>query len=144
MLNTDHILLAEDDPDYASLFQVALGEAGISNPVDVVHDGLKAIEYLKEASHTRPAFIVLDLKLPVYHGFDVLRWIRSQPQLRDVYVTILSGSGFENESGAALKLGADRFLVKPAQFSELVAALAKIRDVCLHDEQRMFASSEKH
>ena len=138
MANTGRILMAEDDPDYATLFQIALTDAGISNPVDVVTDGYKAMEYLKarksEADTLPPAMIMLDMRLPVYHGLDVLRWIRRQSHLKNVFVMMLSGSGFENEAGAALQSGASHFLVKPLQFGQLVSALTHLRETCLHEE----------
>src|SRR3954469_12661943 len=101
MLNEGTILLADDDGDYAVLLQEALHEAHIDNPVELATDGLQTIDYLKgegrysdRVAHPLPDLVILDLKLPIRHGFEVLRWIRRQPALNDIYVAIFSGSGF--------------------------------------------------
>ena len=108
------ILLADDDPDYAILVQEALHQAGLFNHIEVVHNGLDAVEHLKgEAasppdSHpqARTALAILDLRLPVKHGFDAPRWIRRQPEFQNLPVVMLSGSGFEAEERTAYQLGA--------------------------------------
>jgi len=139
LLNEGTILLADDDGDYAVLLQEALHEAHIDNPVELVTDGLQTIDYLKgegrysdRAAHPLPELVILDLKLPVRHGFEVLRWIRRQPGLNDTYVAIFSGSGFENEARVARELGADEFVVKPHEFRQLVGRLEELRDACSH------------
>jgi len=144
------ILVADDDADYAVLLQVAFTEAGIFNPVEVVSDGLQVIDYLKgegayadRSVHPLPGFILLDLRLPVRHGFEVLRWIRRQPHLDGVFVAVFSGSGFETEARVAQELGANRFLVKPHEFGELVVTLRQLRDDWL-ESHRALESSAKH
>ena len=114
---------------------MALARAGIHNPVHVVNSGQAAVEYLKgegvyadRAAHPLPFLAFLDVRLPVRRGFDVLRWIRSQPELRALKVVMLSGSGLENEADLAERLGASLFLVKPPGFQTLVEMLAQHRD----------------
>jgi len=130
-----HILLADDDGDYVVLIQEALHQAGMFNPVEVVSNGLEAVDFLKGdgaysnlAPHPPPAMVILDLMLPIKHGYEVLRWIRLQPELNTIPVVILSGSGFENEARVAYDLGASAYLVKPAQFQHLVEAIERLRD----------------
>ena len=129
------ILLADDDADYALLVQEALHQAGMFNPVELVSNGLEAVEFLKGEGpyahlghHQPPAMVILDLRLPIKHGYDVLRWIRRQPELKTVPVVILSGSGFENEARTAYDLGASVYLVKPTQFQHLVQSIERLRD----------------
>ncbi len=55
----------------------------------------------------------LDLKMPFVSGFDVLEWIRSQPQLSALKVFVLTGSSIERDRQRALALGAKDYLVKP-------------------------------
>jgi CheY-like chemotaxis protein len=130
------ILLADDDPDYAILVQEALHQAGLFNHIEIVHNGLEAVEYLKgEAANppdshpqARTALAILDLRLPVKHGFDVLRWIRRQPEFQNLPVVMLSGSGFEAEERTAYELGATAYEVKPAQFQQLLNLVERLRD----------------
>ena len=130
------ILLADDDPDYAILVQEALHQAGLYNHIEVVHNGLEAVEYLKGETayppdcdpQSRTALAILDLRLPVKHGFDVLRWIRCQPKYQNLPVVMLSGSGFEAEERTAYELGATAYEVKPAQFQHLLNLAERLRD----------------
>lgn len=120
------ILLAEDNSDDVVLMKLAFKKAGLSNPVHVVSDGAEAIEYLKGAVEAKstgcaiPLLISLDLKMPICNGFEVLRWIREQPALKNVPVLILSASETPKDVNRANNLGANAYLVKPANFQGLV------------------------
>jgi CheY-like chemotaxis protein len=122
-----HILIADDDEDYALLMQIALTHAGFRNPVRIVSNGLEVIQYLEgdgpyadRAIYPMPSLVLLDLRLPVRHGLEVLRWIRRQPRLRSLRVAVLSGSELESEAQAARESGANSFLFKPVRFQTLV------------------------
>jgi len=141
MPNAGHILIADDDSDYAVLVQIALTQAGIYNPVEIVNNGLEVVQYLKgegpyadRGAHPIPCLVLMDVRLPLRHGFEVLRWIRRQPQFRDLVVAMLSGSGFENEAQVARDLGATTFLVKPLRFEVLVEMLKEHKDSWLTAE----------
>lgn len=121
MTNSCPILHVEDRPEDVYLLQYAFSQAGITNPVHVVADGQQAIDYL--AGHGQyadrsqfplPAFALLDLKLPIRMGMEVLQWIRQQPALKPLIVIILSSSIFEGDIKRAYELGVNAFLVKPA------------------------------
>lgn len=93
------ILLAEDDPNDAFFLQYAFQEAGITNPIKTVNDGQQAIDYLSSqgayadrGKFPFPCLVLLDLKLPVKMGFEVLRWLQKQPQLQNVLVLVLTSS----------------------------------------------------
>jgi two-component system response regulator len=99
----------------------ALKTANIGCPSRVVEDGQRAIDYLEgtgryaDRTHfPRPDFILLDLKLPYVMGLDVLKWIRSKSHYNDIRVVVLTSSVQESDMGAALRLGANGYLVKPA------------------------------
>ena len=130
MPNAGRILIADDDSDYAVLLQVALNHAGIYNPVQIVANGDEVVQYLKGEGayadrevHSLPRLLMMDVRLPLRRGFDVLRWIRRQPGLRGLVIVMLSGSDYENEAQIAKDLGANTFLVKPIRFEELVETL---------------------
>src|SRR5213593_3003479 len=93
------ILLVEDDENDVFFLKYAFEAAGISIPVQVVRDGEQAIDYLagnnKYAERKQfpfPCLVLLDLKLPLKMGLDVLRWINEQPALRSLLVVILTSS----------------------------------------------------
>jgi CheY-like chemotaxis protein len=128
-LNTKNacILHVEDDENDVLLLQDALDGAGVANPVQVATDGQQAIDYLvataretDSRAHSLPCVMLLDLKLPVVSGFDVLRWARQRPDLVGLPVIILSSSEDPTDVLLAYKLGANSFVVKPFEREERV------------------------
>src|SRR6476619_4644653 len=93
------ILLAEDNPDDVLIFQIAFRRAVLPYDIYVVRDGQQAIEYLKGSNQYAdrqrfpfPDVMVLDLKMPITSGFEVLAWIRQRPELEKLQVLVLSSS----------------------------------------------------
>ena len=130
----DHIyLVAEDDQDTQVLIQRAFKQADLAPPVYFTNDGQQTIHYLAgEGDYTdrkrfpMPALLLLDLKMPYQDGFDVLRWIRAQPQLRKLVVIMFSGSSLEQDVEQAFNLGVNSFVMKPVSFSELLQVILAI------------------
>lgn len=122
------VLLVEDDPDDAELLTHAFGKAGIVNPVIVIDNGDKAIDYLEGRSvyadrhrFPVPSLILLDLKLPRRSGFEVLEVIRSNEATRRIPVVVLTSSSQQNDIKRAYDAGANSYLVKPIGKDALVA-----------------------
>jgi len=113
------ILLVEDNEDDVFVMERALRRARINNPLRIVTDGQQAVDSLSgigkydRQSHPLPFIVFLDLKLPYVDGFEVLNWMRLQPQLRSVVVVILTSSAEERDHQRAYALGARSYLVKP-------------------------------
>ncbi len=113
-------MLVEDDRNDIFFLQYAFEVAGIENPLHVVIDGQKAIDYLAGAGQYAdrrrfpfPSLVLLDLKLPVRMGTDVLLWIRKQAHLANLLVIVLSSSSDSHDVDRAYECGARSFLVKP-------------------------------
>jgi CheY-like chemotaxis protein len=128
------ILLVEDERNDVFLLQYAFESAGIANPVQVVEDGQQAIEYLAgngkyadRAQYPMPCLVLLDLKLPVKTGHDVLRWIQQHPGLQLLIVIVLSSSREEEDVNTAYTLGARSYLVKPLSMSERLEVAKAIK-----------------
>jgi len=126
-MDTRVILLAEDDDDDVLLIEFAFKEAQIPNRLQVVRDGVEAISYLEgegqyanRAEYPLPTLLLLDIKMPRKTGFEVLQWIRSQQTLRALRVIVLTTCTEPAKAREAYKLGANAFLVKPAEFRSLV------------------------
>ncbi len=85
--NVPTILLVEDEDDSVLLLESAFRKAQFTNPVHRVSHGALAMEYLGNAVSPRkrsvplPAIVLLDLKLPLVSGLEVLKWIRAHPVL---------------------------------------------------------------
>ena len=119
------ILLAADDPDFALLIQLGFQEAGILNPVRVVKDGCEALKYLSGEEQYRnrrifplPSLILLDTRLRLVTGFEVLQWKRQQPGLGEISVLMFLSLGTETETRLAREIAEFRI----SSSSRVVAA----------------------
>src|SRR5207245_385011 len=127
MIDRQFILLAEDDPNDVLLIQRAFQKAGLRNALKVVADGADAIEYLSGRGNYSdrdkfplPFLLLLDLKMPGTDGFEVLQWVRSEPDLKRLLVVVLTSSELQEDVDRAYELGANSYLVKPVEFDSMV------------------------
>ena len=127
MLNNQFILLAEDDSNDVLLVQRAFQKAGLRNALKVVRDGEQAISYLagrgtygNRERFPAPFLLLLDLKMPGTDGFEVLEWVRKEPNLKRLLVVVLTSSNLQEDVDRAYELGANSYLVKPVSFDEMV------------------------
>ena len=129
------ILLAEDDENDILFMQLAFKKAGVPNPLFIVHDGDEAIDYLKgngkfqdRRDHPLPCLLLTDLKMPKANGFDLLRWLQTQPDLEHIPAIVLSSSDQPQDRQLALDLGAKEYWVKPAQIQVLMQLVREMRN----------------
>ena len=127
MLKDQIILLAEDDSNDVLLIQRAFQKAGLRNTLKTVRDGDQAISYLSgkgiysnREQYPLPFLLLLDLKMPGTDGFEVLEWLRNEPQLKRLLVVVLTSSNLQADVDRAYELGANSYLVKPVSFDEMV------------------------
>jgi DNA-binding response OmpR family regulator len=71
---------------------------------------------------------LLDLKMPLTSGFDVLQWVREQSALANVVVVVMSGSRNDEDIDRAYSLGANHYLVKPSRFEEMVKMMESLKN----------------
>jgi CheY-like chemotaxis protein len=141
MLNAGTILVVDDDENDLLMLERALQEAGVGNPVQTLHDGNEAIQYLKgegpysdREKSPLPCLMLLDLKLPKCNGFQVLDWRRNQQDLQHFPIIILSGSNLQTDIQRALELGATAYCEKPVGLNRLILMAKELREQCLeHD-----------
>ncbi len=131
MISQPAILYVEDEPTDVMLLRIAFTRAGLTNPVHVAVDGAQAIDYLAgngpfadRSQHPLPALVLLDLNLPKKSGFDVLSWIRQQPQLSSLPVVIYTSSVGLIDKDTARLLGATDYFIKRSAVSH-IAELAR-------------------
>ena len=133
MSESQTILIVEDNPTDVMLIRRALARLKIANPVQVVADGDRAVDYLSghddyadRMQFPLPALILLDLKLPRRSGLEVLEWLRRQEGLRRVPVVMLTSSRQSDDVNRAYDLGANSYLAKPVEFDGLQEMLGTI------------------
>jgi CheY-like chemotaxis protein len=123
------ILIADDDPDDLFFTHRILQKGGVKNPVLTFKDGEEVIEFLKGVldepakPETRPCLLFLDIKMPRCDGFEVLGWSRQQAGLAGLHIAILSGSDEPRDRKRAASLGANHYLVKPAEQRSLTSVV---------------------
>jgi CheY-like chemotaxis protein len=134
----DTILLAEDSPEDVLFMRRALERIGSEISLEVVEDGQQAIDYLTgvgafsdRVSHPLPDLVLLDLKLPLISGHEVLQWIRSEPNLKSTIVVVLTSSDHPSDIKLAYALGANSFLSKPSNPAHLTELLRSVTDYWL-------------
>ena len=127
MVKDQFILLAEDDPNDTLLIGRAFKKAGLGEVLKSVDTGDAAIDYLRgvdqysdRSRYPLPFLLLLDLKMPGADGFEVLRWLRSQSDFKRLLVVVLTSSNLQADVDRAYELGANSYLVKPVEFSEMV------------------------
>jgi len=113
------ILLVEDSANDVDLLRLSFRKWRLTNPLHVANSGANAIDYLSgygiyadRRRHPLPSLVLLDLDLPGITGFEVLEWLRSQPQFQKLAVVVLTGSEDGDDIEKAYRFGADSFLVK--------------------------------
>lgn len=129
------MLLVEDDEHDVELMKLAFAKA--KSPyalLSVVHGG-EAIQYLSgdgpyadREKYPLPLLILLDLKMPLVDGFEVLRWLQQQPSENKPPVLVMSHSKMEEDQRRARGLGAMLFAVKPLEFEGAVEFVRRLVD----------------
>jgi CheY-like chemotaxis protein len=130
LLNVIDVLLVEDDAGDVLMTREAFDAHKIANRLHVVDDGVKAIEFLRRdgeyANAPRPGLILLDLNLPRRSGREVLSDVKSDPDLCDIPVVILTTSSAEEDIVRSYKLHANAYVTKPVNFSRFVEVVRQI------------------
>jgi CheY-like chemotaxis protein len=109
------VLLIEDDPGDADLIAIVFQRQRERINLKIVDDGEEAIAYLRQTENqVLPDLILLDLNLPGKSGREVLQAIKSDEQLKQIPVVILTASTAPEEVLTSYKLGANAYLTKPA------------------------------
>jgi putative two-component system response regulator len=110
------ILIVDDESSARGALEVLLRREGFD--VRDVHDGASA---MAECASFRPDLILLDIVMPGMSGFEVCRRIKNTPETRLTPVVLITGLSATEDRIEGINAGADDFLSKPLDFSELLA-----------------------
>ncbi len=124
------ILLVEDNPNDVTLALHALSKHNLTNNIHVIRDGAEALEYIfctgKYADRdiaNGPKVILLDLKLPLVDGLEVLRRTKADPRTQHYPIVIMTSSREERDIVESYQLGVNSYIVKPVDFEQFIEAM---------------------
>ena len=124
------ILLAEDNPNDERLTLHALNRHNLTNRIHVVRDGAEALDFIfctgayAQRNITQPPkVILLDLKLPLVNGLEVLQRMKADPRTRLIPVVILTSSREERDIVDSYRLGVNSYITKPVDFEQFTEAV---------------------
>jgi CheY-like chemotaxis protein len=126
------ILIVEDNPHDLELTMRALRKSHLANNIATAADGEEALDFLYSRGkyegrpRTLPRVVFLDLKLPKVDGVDVLRAMKSDPELRSIPVVVITSSAEERDRAATYGIGANSFVVKPIDFDIFIKTMADV------------------
>jgi two-component system response regulator len=133
MSTSVEILLVEDNPNDVELTLHVFKRNNITNRVHVAHDGKEALEYIfcsgryaDRNIEDSPKVILLDLKLPLVDGKEVLRKIREDPRTKNIPVVVLTSSQEDRDLVDSYNLGVNSYIVKPVDFDQFNNAVKNI------------------
>jgi two-component system response regulator len=124
------ILLVDDDAGDVYLAQEAFEDCHFRNQLHVATDGEQAMAFLHRtgafADAPRPDLILLDLNMPRMGGHEVLSELKSDPNLSDIPIVIVTGNDSEGEILKAYNLSVDCYITKPIDVTKLMIAVCSI------------------
>jgi CheY-like chemotaxis protein len=114
------------------MIQEALEASDATREVNVVHDGLEALAYLRHkapyTSATRPDVVLLDLNMPRMNGHQVLAEVKADAKLRSIPVVILTTSRAPADIRESYTLHANAYVTKPINLDDLIDVVKRINE----------------
>jgi two-component system, response regulator len=127
------VLLVEDNPNDVQLALDAFQQHRLANRVEVARDGAEALEFLfctGRYAHRRiqdgPKVVLLDLKLPLVDGTEVLRQVKADPRTQPIPVVVLTSSREDRDVVDSYRLGVNSYIVKPVDFDQFAEAMRQL------------------
>lgn len=135
-IRTIDILMVEDDPGDVRLTREALKGSKILHSLNVVEDGVAALDYLRKVAPfqnaVRPDLVLLDLNLPKKDGREVLSAMKQDAALKTIPVVILTTSQAEEDVLRAYNLNANCYVTKPVDFDQFMRIVRTIEEFWLN------------
>lgn len=138
------ILLVEDDANDQYFISRAFRQMGVPARLDTVSDGQSAIDFLNNAQVGQsaagkgvPEIVLLDLNLPHKSGLEVLKWIREESPWKALVVIVLTSSTSEQDMHQAYSSGANAYVIKPSDPSQLRELAQLVKDFWLTWNQNL-------
>ena len=131
-MNPIHILLVEDNEGDIVLTTEALEEGKIANTISVVRDGWEAIQYLDQnegyGDAERPDLVLLDINMPKVNGHEVLQHIKTNDDLKDIPVVMLTTSSDEVDIKKSYDNYVNCYITKPVDVDSFIEAISTVEN----------------
>lgn len=121
-----NILLADDDNEDRELFAEALQESGLDYNLKTFENGKQLVDYLNSPDKEIPNLLFLDLNMPLLSGLESLKIIRANAAFDQMPVAIYSTSSSENDKNSTFESGANLYISKPSDFTQLKKMLKQV------------------
>ncbi|MEA3307815.1 MAG: response regulator [Elusimicrobiota bacterium] len=126
------ILLVEDNQDDVFLTIEAFKKVKVKNSIATVGDGVEALDYLRHKGEysnvKRPDIILLDLNLPRKDGFEVLKEVKEDPELKAIPIIVLTASKADEDAVKSYAHYANCFISKPVRMEEFNKIIREIEE----------------
>ena len=113
-----HIMIVDDSKTIRNLLAFVMKSDGFR--VLAAEDGLDALEKLYSLADDRVDLIVSDVNMPRMDGFTFIKTVREQDAYKDVPIIVLSTEGREEDISTGMNLGANLYMVKPAEPAKII------------------------
>jgi CheY-like chemotaxis protein len=127
------ILLVKDDDGHARLLEKNLRRGGLVNHLERVADGQEAVDYVSRdgryqdaVRYPLPGVVLLDVRMPRLDGFEVLAYLKRDPELMKIPVIMLTSTDNQNEINRAYEMGANGYVVKPVSVESFIDRVVKL------------------
>lgn len=124
------ILIVDDDENDIFFVKRAFTEINVHCTFHMLKNGQECVDYLDGAGEytdrekfPMPIMILMDLKMPIMDGFQVLAWLRSRPGIKVIPTIVFSSSDLPNDITRAYELGANSFMTKSVTYDGLLLKL---------------------
>ncbi len=115
------VLVVEDSPAQREMITDLLRGSGLD--VSVATDGVEALERIESQ---QPDIVILDIVMPRMNGYELCRRLKTDPKTQTVPVVMCSSKGEEFDRYWGIKQGADAYIAKPFQPTELVGTVKQL------------------
>jgi DNA-binding response OmpR family regulator len=121
------VLIVDDEAHIRLLLEQTLDpllDVGID--ILTADNGGAALQLIRDE---RPDLVLLDVMMPVMNGFDVCKTVKADPDLRGIFVMMLTAKGQELDRATGAEVGADLYLTKPFDPDDVLGRAAKVLEV---------------
>ena len=126
MVTPINILLTDDNTNEYIFFKHALSKANVPTQISPLKGGVELLQYLNEPNSPLTDIFFLDINMPMKNGKECLAAIRENEKFAHLPVVMYSTSDTKSDIDESYELGADLYLIKPAELDDLKIMLAHV------------------